>query len=268
MISDLHFGNLAPDALERFRAFRQAVVEKKPDCVIQLGDFCHPEEDARKLMEEWNAIEAEKYHVLGNHDMDKGTKEDIQKFWGMNERHYHFDKNGWKFVVIDMNNLKDGNDYVPYGNANFYVDSAKRTWADPEQLEWLNTTLAESKLPVIVFTHQPIGNRPDSPQQQPLLKIISQHVSTPGRSKTRAVICGHEHQDWHREVDGVHHICINSASYLWKAGKPWPYEESLFSFMELTKDKLILTGRKTTWKRRPEGVHSDPAVTSRNIDCA
>ena len=197
--------------------------------------------------------------------MDKGTKAEIQTFWGMEKRYYHFDRNGWRFIVIDMNHLRKGDEYIPYGNANFYVDSRMRTWADPEQLMWLDNTLGESKLPVVIYTHQPIGNRPDSPQQRPLLDIIRRNISGPDRPKTRAVICGHEHRDWHREVDGVHHICINSASYFWHAGKPWPYDDSLFTFLEIRDGKLTLRGMKTTWTHRPDGIDSNPAISARNI---
>ncbi|BDS06615.1 hypothetical protein NT6N_16550 [Oceaniferula spumae] len=48
IITDLHFGNLAPDAKERLEVFAKAVAKEKPDDVIQLGDFCHPEEQAKK----------------------------------------------------------------------------------------------------------------------------------------------------------------------------------------------------------------------------
>lgn len=265
LIADLHFGNLAPDGIERFKVFRQAVGRDLPHHVVQLGDFCFGEEPAKKLMEEWNAIEADRYHVLGNHDMDKDTKAEIQRFWGMEKRYYHFEQNGWRFVVLDMNHLKKGDEYIPYGNANFYVDPSMRTWADQEQLAWLDKALAESTLPVLVYTHQPIGNRPDSPQQRPLLKIIKKHTSKPDRPKVRAVICGHEHEDWHREVDGVHHICINSASYLWKDKRPWPYKDSLFTFMEIKDGKLTLSGAKTTWKERPESIESEPTISAREI---
>lgn len=266
LIADLHFGNLAPDGIDRFKVFRHAVERELPDHVVQLGDFCFGEPAAKKLMDEWNAIKTDKYHVLGNHDMDKDTKAEIQKFWGMKSRYYHFEQNGWRFVVLDMNHLKKGDKYIPYGNANFYVDASLRTWADPAQLIWLDETLASSPLPVIIYTHQPIGHRPDSPQQRPILDIIKKHTTSRDRPKTRAVICGHQHEDWHLKLDGVHHVCINSASYLWKDGKPWPYTDALFTFMEIRDGSLAFAGMNTTWKRRPVGTEIAPAISGRDID--
>lgn len=265
IITDLHFGNLAPDGIERFDVFAKAVRDRGPDHIVQLGDFCHPEPAAKELLEKWHALETDKYHVLGNHDMDKGSKAEMQKFWGMEKRYYHFEQNGWRFIAIDMNNLRKGDEYIPYGNANFYVDSAMRTWADPEQLDWLEATLAESELPTIIYTHQPIGNRPESPQQRPLLDIIKKHRTPSGRPKTRAVICGHQHEDWHRTLDGVHHICVNSASYLWKDGRPWAYKDSLFTFMKVEEGNLTFKGMTTTWKERPKDIQSNPTISSRDI---
>ncbi len=265
IITDLHFGNLAPDGIQRLEVFARAATEQKPDYIIQLGDFCHPEKAAEKLMKSWDAMPYPKHHVLGNHDMDKGTKEDIQKLWGMQKRYYDFDVNGWKFIVIDMNNLKKGDQYVPYANANFYVNSSMRSWPDPEQLKWLDQTLGKTDLPVIIYTHQPF-DQPEKPQHSAILNVIKKHQTTDKHPKVKAVICGHQHQDWHRQVHGTHHICINSASYLWHAGKPWPYTDSLYTFLEIRNGKLHLSGMETTYKQKPEDIKKDPAISTRSID--
>ncbi|WP_435895878.1 hypothetical protein [Oceaniferula spumae] len=89
--------------------------------------------------------------------MDKGSKADIQKLWGINKRYYDFDLNGWKFIVVDMNNIKKDGQYIPYANANFYVNGSMRSWPDPEQLEWLDETLEKTNLPVLIYTHQPFA---------------------------------------------------------------------------------------------------------------
>ncbi len=41
LITDPHHG-LAPDADKRLDAFMEAVADRKPDFVMQMGDFCHP----------------------------------------------------------------------------------------------------------------------------------------------------------------------------------------------------------------------------------
>ncbi len=265
LIADLHHG-LEPSAQARIEEFVAAAIDTRADAIVQLGDFNFGTAENEPCMKTWREFRGERYHVLGNHDMDKDTKAEIQEFWGMKRRHYFFEQNGWRFIVLDRNNLKKGDKYIPYGNANFYVDPSMRAWCDPEQLVWLDETLASSNLPVIIYTHQPIGHRPDSPQQRPILEIIKKRTTKNNRPKTRAVICGHQHEDWHLELDGVHHVCINSASYLWKDGKPWPYQDSLFTFMEINDGALTFTGMQTTWKQRPEGVENDPAISERDIE--
>lgn len=269
IITDLHYGNLTPNGNERLEVFAKAVAKEKPNYVIQLGDFCHPEKQAKKLMKTWNSITCPRHHVLGNHDMDKGTKADIQKLWGMKNRYYDFDINGWKFIVLDMNNLRKDDKYIPYAHANFYVNRSMRAWPDPEQLKWLNTTLVATELPVLIYTHQPLcsghKNRPDTPQHRAIQDIIKKHRTKNLVPKVRAAICGHHHLDWHRQIDGVHHICINSASYLWHKGRPWGYKDALFTFMEIKNGRLTLSGMKTTWNKQPQGIDKDPTISERNI---
>ena len=259
-----YISEAAPDAFDRFLDFAMASAKEKPDYVIQLGDFCHPEKNAEKLMDSWNTIPFPKYHVLGNHDMDKGTKADIQKFWGMKKRYYDFDHNGWKFIVVDMNNLKKGDQYTPYAKANFYVNGSMRSWPDPEQLQWLDQTLGKTNLPVLIYTHQPF-DQPDKPQHNAILDVIKKHQTDGKHPKVRAVICGHLHRDRHRQINGTHHICINSASYLWKDGKPWAYADALFTFMEIKNGNLTLTGKKTTYKEKPNEEKEDPAISKRSL---
>jgi UDP-2,3-diacylglucosamine pyrophosphatase LpxH len=267
LISDLHFCKRIPDALDRFNVFMREVDAQKPDYIIQLGDFCHFEKRSEPLMEVWNAYSGDKYHVLGNHDMDLGTKDEIMGLWGMEKRYYDFDRNGWKFIVLDMNHIKKGEKYIPYSKANFYVDRAMRTWMDPEQLEWLDKTLESTDKPVLIYTHQPFAD-PSQPKYAAILDLIKKHEYKHGLPKVRAVICGHQHSDWHREVHGTHHICINSVSYKWsrKEQRPLMYEESLYAFMEVKNGRLFIKGQKTKWVEKPEGVDSDPAISDRSLE--
>ena len=266
LITDLHFCKRIPDALDRFKVFMKEVNKRKPDYIVQLGDFCHFEKRSKPLMDIWNAHKGPKYHVLGNHDMDLGSKEDIMGLWGMKKRYYDFDSNGWKFIVVDMNHIKKGDQYIPYKKANFYVDRSMRTWPDPEQLKWLDKTLTETNMPVIIYTHQPFAD-PNVPQYAAMLNVIKKHKASKQHPKVRAIIAGHQHSDWHREVYGTHHICLNSASYKWskKQQKPLMYEDSLFAFMEIKDGKLKLTGRKTKWAKKPDSTNADPAISNREL---
>ena len=71
-------------------------------------------------------------------------------------RYYSFDKGDFHFIVLDGNNLFDEGKYIPYNKANYYVDSRKRAFMDPEQMEWLKKDLAATTKRCILFSHQSI----------------------------------------------------------------------------------------------------------------
>ena len=85
------------------------------------------------------------------------------------------------------------------------------------------------------------------------------------------ILClhGHNHHDGATEVDGVHYLQINSASYLWvgeEYGRMAPYADALFGFLTLDPAGTIrLLGRASTF-RRPTSranrtIHLDAAAT-------
>jgi len=278
LITDLHHGNLAPDADARLDVFLQAVADRGGvDMLIQLGDFCHPADDARGLCERFNAFDGPKLHVLGNHDMDLGTKEEIMDFWGMPARFGSTDIGGYHFVTLDRNNLKRDGGFEHYANANFYVDSAIRAWADDEQLEWLAADLAQTQLPTIVLTHQPLGllrggAAESPPQVAPIMRILEKANADAGWAKVQACFCGHNHTDRALSHSGVHYLHFNSTSYKW-LGEPVRYEEALFAFVTLDPaGALTIEGRSTQWadptpeQRRIEGDFPDPAISGRELD--
>ena len=73
LIADVHHG-LAPTAMSRLEAFMEAVDKRKPDFVLQLGDFCFGDQDSAAFLRLWNEFRGPRLHVLGNHDMDRLSK--------------------------------------------------------------------------------------------------------------------------------------------------------------------------------------------------
>ncbi len=91
-MADPH-ADLEPDHMERLESFMTEVDERKPDFILQLGDFCFPKKENAAFLNLWNQYTGLKYHVLGNHDMDISSKEVIMDFLGMPSRYYSFDYN-------------------------------------------------------------------------------------------------------------------------------------------------------------------------------
>jgi calcineurin-like phosphoesterase family protein len=133
------------------------VDQRQSDCILQLGDFNYATRQSQECMDLWRQYHGPRYHVLGNHDMDFPTTEESVAFWSMPARYNSFNVGGYHFVVLDRNNLKAPDGYVPYARANFYVDAPMRGHADPEQIEWLRDDLRSTSLPTVVFVHQGLG---------------------------------------------------------------------------------------------------------------
>lgn len=239
VIADLHHG-LAPDALWRLESFVEAVKSRELDFVIQLGDFCYAKVSSAECVEAFDRIESARHHVLGNHDMDVGSKADVMGVWGMRERYYSFDVGGYHFVVLDLNHLKIDGKRVAYNDANFYVDSEQRAWADPSQLAWLADDLDRAESPTIVFSHQPLGfaggDGPIPPNQQEVLDVLGSH------GNVVACICGHMHVDRVERYQDIGCVCINSASYFWAGGTMRTYEDPLFAFVTLEGASMAIEG--------------------------
>lgn len=244
LIADLHHG-LAPDALWRLESFVDACTARKLDFVIQLGDFCYAKPSSDECVRMFERIEPARYHVLGNHDMDFGTKDDVMHLWGMPRRHDSFDVGGVHFVVLDLNNLNIDGKRVPYADSNFYVDPSQRAWADPEQLAWLKKDLAQTELPSVVFSHQPLGfvDREGAlaPCQAEVLDVLRES------GKVVACVCGHMHVDRHVKHEGMHCVCINSASYLWSRGMR-AYKDPLFAFATIEGDTMSIEGVRSRFE--------------------
>lgn len=248
VIADLHHG-LAPDALDRLRVFVDAVNARDDlDFALQMGDFCHAGREPAPCLELWNSIDPPKLHILGNHDMDTCTKEQAMSAWGMPARYGAREFGGWRFITLDLNNIRDGVTSNPYAHANFYIDGAKRAWADPEQLAWLRETLADEK-PTIVLSHQPIGlwepGADAPPQQREILDILA-----PGGRPVAglaACLCGHLHIDRLERHAGIPCWCVNSASYHWHEGMV-PYDRALFAFVTLDPaGRMTVEGVEGEW---------------------
>ncbi len=239
IISDVH------DQPERLQAFMDKAMEEKPDFIIQLGDLSNgkPESNAR-MLEIWNTYTGRKYHVLGNHELDYATKEEIIGRQEMPGTYYSFDCGNYHFVVLDCNFiLKDG-EYRDYANANYYIDKQFRDLIDPEQVEWFRQDVMRTDKKVIVFSHETFDDieiRGSNPVPNRLLvreviREVNDRLPT-GEHKIIACFAGHDHLDHYNRIDGVHFFAVNSALGFKKGLE---IKDSLYEFVMLDdRDRTI-----------------------------
>ena len=255
LIADVHH-DIMHDGIARLEAFVAAMTAARVDFVVQLGDFCRPQEKNRPFLDTWNRFAGPRYHVLGNHDMDGGAKrEQTVAFLGLPARYYSFIRGGVKFIVLD------GND--PGGAAAGYA-----RYIAPDQAAWLAQELRDGAEPVIVFCHQPLDDPEGIENQVAIRRLLDQGKRPDGSPRVLAVFTGHNHQDWVRTYLGIHYVQINSASYNWIGtrfnhpsydaeihrrhpgiSRTCPYRDPLWAVVTLDRDAGVLSiaGRQSAW---------------------
>lgn len=210
--SDFHAPDV-PNGGKHLQAFIDAARKENVDFIIELGDFCRLDSASLPYMNIWDSFTGEKYHVIGNHDMDQYTGEEYAQGMGMPACYYSFDKGDFHFIVLDANNIYDGEKYVHYAKANYYLDPSMRAFIDPEQLEWLKKDLAATDKKCILFSHQSIdkfiGNRKE------VRNILETENERARHKKVVLAFSGHNHSNYTEVINGITYIQINSASYVW-----------------------------------------------------
>lgn len=71
--------------------------------VIHCGDMCQNPSELKDYIDYYNDFGLPTYHVLGNHETDGCSYEDVLKTYRMDSGHYFFDCNGFRFIVVDNN---------------------------------------------------------------------------------------------------------------------------------------------------------------------
>lgn len=262
--SDFHAQDV-PDGKERLEAFIQAAQDEGVDFIIELGDFCRLDSISQPLLAVWNKYPGESYHVLGNHDMDAYTPDEYVNGMGMPGRYYSFDKGDYHFIVLDGNNLYDGEKYTHYSKANYYVNSTMREFIDPDQMEWLKKDVDATTKKCILFSHQSIDKCLKNGEE--VRRILEDANRKAGYKKVVMAFSGHNHSNYTEEINGISYMQVNSASYVWidepsnteerypeEINKKYsilkysiPYDAPLFAIITLTGKEAIVKGRKANF---------------------
>lgn len=209
--SDFHAPDV-PGGLERVESFVSNAVAEKADFIIELGDFARLDSAGRCYHDVWNSFPGYRYHVIGNHDCDSYAKEEYAAGIGMLGRYYSFDRGDFHFIILDNNNWADGEGNIhPYDHGNYYGKSTD--WMDTEQMEWLKRDLASTDKKCVLFSHQSIDFRLKNGEE--VRRILERENERAGFRKVVLVFSGHDHSNYHREINGINYVQINSASYVW-----------------------------------------------------
>lgn len=243
VFADLHV-DIMHDTQARLEAFLDACRKADVDFIIQLGDFCYPEErhvicrpenmpenirnalayptyaDKDAIIALFRNFEKPGYHVLGNHDCDMCSKRAVLDYYGVDYGpYYSFDFGGFHFVVLDPNYYYWDGQYVSYENGNYFDASYEKIpvlpYLPPEQLQWLEEDLAKTPYPSVLFSHQRLtAGKPSIRNAEELRAVL--------RNAPNGVVLalnGHEHIDNVEKVDNTWFWNVNSISNYWLGGR-------------------------------------------------
>jgi predicted phosphodiesterase len=231
-------------ASEKLRAAVDDFQGRPLDAVWHLGDFIDRDFESFDVVKPIVAgLEPPLYHVLGNHDYDVADehKAKVPDVLGVPSPYYDFEMNGFRFVVLDGNEIsfhahpEDSEAHrasVDYYESN---DIALPKWngaIGEEQLAWLDRTLADASArdqPVIIACHYPVYPENDHNlwNAGEVLAIIDRHDTV------RAWFNGHNHAGNYAERNGVHYITFKGML---------DTEENAYSVVRLTPTHLFIEG--------------------------
>ncbi len=220
LFSDLHYlPGVFPSDWSHLHSLQRRAEENGCEMIIHAGDFCHGGEASWSYADAYNSFHIPSYHCLGNHDSDNASLEETLKRYRMPADHYFFDRSGYRFIVLSTNYYKDGDRYVAYSRSNQYgqihdnMDPAcELDYVPPEQLAWLEKTIAESTLPCVLFSHQSFERCDGAKNRKEVRKIID---AANQRKKFSVLMCvnGHWHVDHARVWNDVLYLDVNAVAY-------------------------------------------------------
>ncbi len=205
-------------------------VKKLQDCVndlngqdlkfaVHLGDFIDRDfESFGVVMPIFDQLKMPGYHVLGNHDFSVADdlKKTVPATLGLPSRYYHYLVNGWRYVVLDGNDVsfhaysKDSAGYRRAGD--YYKEKGLKSpkWngaIGDEQMAWLQDTLKGAEKDnekVILFCHFPVypKNGHNLWNDDEVIAMLEKFDCV------KAYINGHNHKGGYGLKGGIHYLTL------------------------------------------------------------
>lgn len=296
VFTDLHYEHI-PDGMQRLKSFVSNIKQSDVDFIVELGDFCSPIEDNRVLLNILNSTGKPHYHMLGNHETDKYTKEEALSFLGMKSSFYSFIYGTVKFIVLDgCFSLREGK-YEPYFKRNYTETNCVYPVIPDYELKWLENQLSDDSHYIVIFSHHSLEN--DFAQRGIANKdAVQELINNANTSTKKVLLCinGHDHGNSLKKIEKTYYFGLNAMSYLWfgpqfehfcypdEVHKKYPflkdivlYREGLYAVVTITDEGSIevqgMEGHYQTISPKELGIEGtwngceiSPIVSSFKID--
>ncbi len=157
VFTDLHYlpGIFYTEAEKRLEEIADRAIKNNVDFIIHLGDISHNPSKDRAIVDQFDAIPLETHHCIGNHECQDDTYETVLDIFGLEKGYYYFDKNGFRFIVLDLNYMREDGEAVHYNLGNYFrrKPGTQLVTFEEEQLKWFEETVMASPYPCILMSH-------------------------------------------------------------------------------------------------------------------
>lgn len=243
VFADIHHypGVFCTDAPKRFAAIRERAEREKVDFMVSLGDYCHSPTTFTDFVEESFKSSVPLYHVMGNHDTDGATVEDTLRLYRMPKEYYWFERGPFRFIAIDTNYYASSAGFTHYQYRNYFDFPKTRETLPPEELEFIENAIMESKLPCVLLSHASLDRvcGGEIRNRDALWAIINRANSD--RRRVLMSLNGHHHRDGLTIIDNVACFDVNSASFDWLSHPHDFFPEELTGQYELADHQIIFS---------------------------
>ena len=235
VFTDLHFSRLmvSADADIRLAKILERAKSENVGFIMQLGDFLHEPDENRWLADIYWGCRIPAYSAIGNHDTDRLNVSEVVSMHHMTKNYYYFDRDGYRFIVLDPNHYINLNIVTHYGPNQKRTNS--RGYLPQEQLEWLEQTIAASDLPCVLFSHESLERTDGILNRDDAWRII---CAANRRRSNSVILCvnGHYHDNACTFVNDVCCLDLNSVTYHWTDEKNNYYPADWYEKYSLTEN--------------------------------
>lgn len=209
---DLHHypGEFYPDKEQRWEKILARSVAENAAFIVGLGDYVHEPAINGAFAEKMMASPKDLYCCLGNHDTEHSPLESVLPLYRMPHNYYYFDRDGYRFIVLDTNYTINDGEYLHYNPG--VENRTKRGVLPPEQLSWLEQVVDGTDTPCILLSHHSI-ERPDGILNRGEAWEVIRRANAKRPHAVMLYINGHHHRDHCTVMDGVCCLDLNSAAY-------------------------------------------------------
>ncbi len=231
LVADAQYADIPANGLRHYRqspaklaACVEAFNRAELDFAVHLGDFIDRDfVSFDTVLPIYRRIEVPGYFALGNHDFAVKDEEKPQVLTklSMASRYYDFTVKGWRFVVLDGNEVgihgtvkgtpeRAAAEEILAGLKAAEAPHAKayNGAVSAEQLAWLDATLADAdarRQPAVVFCHFPVFPFTGGTlwNREEVIAVLERHPAV------LAYINGHVHSGGYGVRNGIHYLTVN-----------------------------------------------------------